>query len=103
MESAASGAEALKAVEKRIPDLVLPAHPMPVLDGIELGAIVKAQPNPPAFVAVTSSCAAGFDVQCKAAGVDPGWRNVTSRRGCSTSCRNVFPRLGEGRDGERGV
>jgi len=70
MESAASGAEALKAVEKRIPDLVLPAHPMPVLDGIELGAIVKARPNPPAVVVVTLSCTAGFDVQCKAAGVD---------------------------------
>jgi CheY-like chemotaxis protein len=70
IESAASGAEALKAVEKRIPDLVLAAHPMPVLGGIELGAIVKARPNPPAVVVVTSSCAAGFDLQCKAAGVD---------------------------------
>jgi len=70
IESAASGAEALTAVEKSVPDLVLAAHPMPALGGVELASIVKARPNPPAVVVMVSDYAAGFDLQCRAAGVD---------------------------------
>jgi CheY-like chemotaxis protein len=70
IESAASGAAALNAVEKSAPDLVLAAHPMPALGGVELASIIKARPNPPAVVVMVSSCAAGFDLQCRAAGVD---------------------------------
>lgn len=70
LESASSGADGLKAVEKSAPDLVLVAHPMPALSGIELCAIVKARPNPPAVVVMTASYAAGFDLQCRAARAD---------------------------------
>lgn len=70
IESASSGADALKAVEKSVPDLVLAAHPMPALGGVELAAIIKARPNPPAVVVMTWGYAAGFDLQCRAAGVD---------------------------------
>lgn len=70
IESASSGADALKAMEKGAPDLVLAAHPMPALGGVELAAIIKARPNPPAVVVMTSGCAAEFDVQCRAAGAD---------------------------------
>ena len=70
IESTSSGADALKTVEKGAPDLVLAAHPMPALSGIELCAIVKALPNPPAVVVMTAGYAAGFDLQCRAAGVD---------------------------------
>jgi CheY-like chemotaxis protein len=70
IESAASGADALQAMEKRRPDFVLAAHPMPALGGIELAVMIKARPNPPAVVVMTSGCATAFDLQCKAAGVD---------------------------------
>lgn len=70
IEPAASGADAQRAVEKSVPDLVLAAHPMPALGGFELAAIIKARPNPPAVVVMTTGCAAGFDLQCKAAGAD---------------------------------
>jgi CheY-like chemotaxis protein len=68
MESAASGAEEVKAVEKRIPDLVLPAHAGTGRHRARRDRQGAAQSS--AVVVVTSSCAAGFDVQCKAAGVD---------------------------------
>jgi len=89
IESAASGAEALKALEKGVPDLVLTAHPMPALGGIELASIVKGRPNPSAVVVMTSGCAASFDLQCGAEASTSGWRNVISRRGCSTSCSDA--------------
>jgi len=49
---------------------VLAAHPLPALDGLELTAIIKARPNPPLIVVITLGCAAGLDLQCRAAGVD---------------------------------
>lgn len=70
IEAASSGANALRAVQARLPDLVLAAHPLVALDGIELTAIIKARPNPPAIVVITAGPAAGLDLQCKAAGVD---------------------------------
>jgi len=70
IESVSSGAEALQAIDKRCPDLVLAAHPLPALDGIELTAIIKVRPNPPLIVVITAGSAAGLDLQSKAAGVD---------------------------------
>lgn len=70
IESVSSGTDALQAVEKGRPDLVLAAHPMPGLSGIELAAIIKARPNPPAVVIITAGYAAGLDLQCRAAGAD---------------------------------
>ena len=70
IESASSGAEALQAIGRSCPDLVLAAHPLAMLGGIELTAIIKARPNPPSIVVITSGCAAGLDLQCGAAGVD---------------------------------
>jgi CheY-like chemotaxis protein len=54
------------AVETRLPDLVLAAHPLVALDGVELTAIIKARPNPALIVVITT----GPDLQCRAAGVD---------------------------------
>jgi CheY-like chemotaxis protein len=70
IEPVSSGAEALHAIEKRCPDLVLAAHPPPALDGLELTAVIKARPNPPLIVVITLGSAAGLDLQCRAAGVD---------------------------------
>jgi len=70
IEAAATGAQALQAIERRCPDLVLAAHPLPALDGIELTALIKARPNPPLIVVITAGSAWGLDLQCRAAGVD---------------------------------
>jgi len=70
IEQASSGAEALKVIDRKCPDLVLAAHPLATLGGIELTAMIKARPNPPVIVVVTSGPAAGLDLQCRAAGVD---------------------------------
>ena len=43
---------------------------MPGLGGVELTAIVKARPNPPAVVVMASGCGTGLDLQCRTAGVD---------------------------------
>src|SRR5688500_7992119 len=70
VEAASSAAEALVSIHRKSPDLVLIAHPLPALDGTELAAIIKARPNPPAIVVITTACAAGLDLQSRAAGID---------------------------------
>jgi CheY-like chemotaxis protein len=70
VESAASVAEALAAIEARRPDLVLAAHPMPGVDGIALARHVKAQSNPPAVVVMTKQSDPEFEAACTAAGAD---------------------------------
>jgi CheY-like chemotaxis protein len=70
IEPVSSGAEALQAIDRRRPDLVLAAHPLPALNGIELTARIKARPNPPLIVVITAGCATDLDLQCRAAGVD---------------------------------
>jgi len=70
IEPASSGAEALQAIDRRCPDLVLAAHPLPALDGIALTALIKARPNPPLIVLITAGSAMGLDLQRSAAGVD---------------------------------
>lgn len=70
IESVASSAEALRAIDHSCPDLVLAAHPLPALDGIALTTVIKARPNPPVIVVITTSSAACLDLQCRGAGVD---------------------------------
>lgn len=70
IESAASGAAALKALERSAPDLVLAAHPMPAPGAFELAAAAKARSAATAFVVMTSVRAASFDFPCRAAHVD---------------------------------
>jgi CheY-like chemotaxis protein len=70
VDSAASAAEALAAVEQRKPDLVLAAHPMPKMDGIELARRLKAQGDPPLVIVMTDRSDAQFESDCEAAGAD---------------------------------
>ena len=69
VETASSSEEALQAIRRNRPDLVLVAHPIPALPGVGLTAAIKALPNPPSIVVVAGS-ALGLDLQCRAAGVD---------------------------------
>lgn len=50
IEAAASAAEAVIALQKSMPDLVITARTIPGLDGIALASIVKSRPNPPPIV-----------------------------------------------------
>ena len=70
VDSAASPREALAAIAKRRPDLVLAAHPMRNADGIELARRIKSQDNPPAVVVMTDTWDAQFESACDAAGAD---------------------------------
>lgn len=70
VESAASAGEALAVIEERKPDLVLAAHPMPEMDGIELTRRLKSQGNPPLVVIMTDKSDPAFEPACEAAGAD---------------------------------
>jgi CheY-like chemotaxis protein len=70
VESAASALEALAAIAKRKPDLVLAAHPMLDMDGTELARRIKSQGNPPLVIVMTDRSDALFESACDAAGAD---------------------------------
>jgi len=70
VESAISASEALEAIERQHPDLVLIAHRMVESDGIELARELKQQPNAPMVVVMTEDSDAGFEAACAAAHVD---------------------------------
>jgi CheY-like chemotaxis protein len=71
VESAASVDEALGMIRDRRPDLVLAAHPLPGVGGVALARHVKAQPNPPAIVVMTTQQSdPDFEAACIAAGAD---------------------------------
>lgn len=70
VESAASAAEALQAIEQRKPDVVLATHPLPDLDAIELAQHLKSRPEAPVVVVMTDRSDSRFERACAAAGVD---------------------------------
>jgi CheY-like chemotaxis protein len=70
VESAATADEALAAIDERRPDLVLAAHPLPEVDGIELARQLKARQDPPAVVVVTEQSDPDFVAACAAVGAD---------------------------------
>jgi CheY-like chemotaxis protein len=70
VESAISASEALEAIERQRPDLVLTTHHMIESDGIELARQLKRQPNAPIVVIMTEDTDAGFEAACAAAGAD---------------------------------
>jgi CheY-like chemotaxis protein len=70
VESAISASEALEAIERQRPDLVLTTHHMVERNGIELARQLKLQANAPIVVVMTEDSDAGFEAACAAAGVD---------------------------------
>jgi CheY-like chemotaxis protein len=70
VESAGSARDALAAVAKRMPDLVLAAHPMRSMGGIGLTRLLKSKDNPPVVVVMTELSDAQFESACDAAGAD---------------------------------
>src|SRR5688572_24680121 len=70
VESAASDGEALDAIARSRPELVLAAHLMPLVNGIELARAIKALANPPALVVIDAGSDAELERRCAAAGAD---------------------------------
>jgi CheY-like chemotaxis protein len=70
VDAAASAPEALSLMERATPDLVVTDLNMPAMDGLELTRRVKARPNPPAVVIMTSLKDAGFESRAAAAHAD---------------------------------
>jgi len=70
VESAASAREALRVIAKRKPDLVLTAHPMPGMSGVELAQEIRSQGDPPLVVVMTDKSNPQFESACEAAGAD---------------------------------
>lgn len=70
VESAASGDEALNAIGRSCPELVLVTHRMPAMNGVGLAGVIKARPNPPVVVVIGTNSDAELEAQCAAAGAD---------------------------------
>jgi CheY-like chemotaxis protein len=70
VESAASAAEALQAIERRPPDVVLTTHPMQEMEGFKLAQRIKSRPAPPIVVIMTDRSNTEFEAACEAAGAD---------------------------------
>jgi two-component system, LytTR family, response regulator AlgR len=70
VESAASAAEALQAIERRMPDVVLLTHPLPGVENLDLARRIKALPAPPLVVLVTDQYDAERETAFEAARVD---------------------------------
>src|ERR1041385_7333775 len=69
---AVNGEEALAAVAKERPDLILMDIQMPILDGYEATRRIKADPQLSSIpiIAVTSAALSGDDQKARAAGCD---------------------------------
>jgi CheY-like chemotaxis protein len=70
VESAASAAEALQAIERRMPDVVLVTHPLPEVENLDLARRIKALPAPPLVVLMTEHSDAELAAACEAARID---------------------------------
>jgi two-component system, LytTR family, response regulator AlgR len=70
VESAASAPEALQAIERRMPDVVLVTHPLLGIGDLDLARRIKALPVPPLVVLMTDHHDAGLEAACEAASVD---------------------------------
>ena len=72
MIEAADGAEALEAVAKRRPDLILMDIQLPVLDGYEVTRRIRADPamRTIPIIAVTSYALTGDEAKAREAGCD---------------------------------
>jgi len=70
VDEAASGLEALNAMEHAAPDVVVTDLNMPAMDGFELTRRIKSRRDPPPVVIMTSCKEADFESLAAAASAD---------------------------------
>ena len=92
IEAAASAAEAVIALQKSMPDLVITAHAIPGLDGIALASIVKSRPNPPPIVVLSTGCGGGVDLWLEKRHLQAVLLDFLPRRFPETWARSVAQR-----------
>lgn len=92
IEAAASAAEAVIALQKSMPDLVITAHAIPGLDGIGLASIVKSRPNPPPIVVLSTGCGGGVDLWLEKRHLQAVLLDFLQRRFPETWARSVAQR-----------
>jgi CheY-like chemotaxis protein len=92
IEAAASAAEAVIALQKSMPDLVITAHAIPGLDGIALASIVKSRPNPPPVVVLSTGCGGGVDLWIEKRHLQAVLLDFLQRRFPETWARSVAQR-----------
>lgn len=92
IEAAASAAEAVIALQKSMPDLVITAHAIPGLDGIALASIVKSRPNPPPVVVLSTGCGGGVDLWLEKRHLQAVLLDFLQRRFPETWARSVAQR-----------
>jgi two-component system, cell cycle response regulator DivK len=90
---AVNGEEALAAVAKERPDLILMDIQMPILDGYEATRRIKANPalNSIPIIAVTSYALSGDDQKARAAGCDDYVPKPYSPRQLLAKIRQYLP------------
>ena len=93
IEAAASAAEAVIALQKSMPDLVITAHAIPGLDGIALASIVKSRPNPPPVVVLSTGCGGGVDLWLEKRHLQACY-SISSSAGSRKHGREAWPREG---------
>ena len=92
IEAAASAVEAVIALQKGMPDLVITAHAIPGLDGIALASIVKSRPNPPPVVVLSTGCGGGVDLWLEKRHLQAVLLDFLQRRFPETWARSVAQR-----------
>ncbi len=92
IEAAASAAEAVIALWRSMPDLVITAHTTPGLDGIALASIVKSRPNPPPVVVLSTGCGGGVDLWLEKRHLQAVLLDFLQRRFPETWARSVAQR-----------
>ncbi len=92
IEAAASAAEAVIALQKSMPDLVVTAHAIPGLHGIALASIVKSRPNPPPIVVLSTGCGGGVDLWLEKRHLQAVLLDFLQRRFPETWARSVAQR-----------
>ena len=92
IEAAASAAEAVIALQKSMPDLVITAHAIPGLDGIALASTGKSRPNPPPIVVLSTGCGGGVDLWLEKRHLQAVLLDFLQRRFPETWARSVAQR-----------
>jgi len=92
IEAVACAPDAVAALRKSMPDLLITAHLIPVLDGIALASIVKSRPNPPPVVVLAAGYGSGVDLWLEKRRLQAVLLDFLQRRFPETWARSVAQR-----------
>src|SRR5215469_10388046 len=93
---AEDGAQALEAIAKQQPDLILMDIQLPIIDGYTATRKIKANPawRSIPIIAVTSYALSGEEKKAREAGCDDMFRSLSARVSYWRKSGNTYPRRG---------